>query len=605
MSETKYLDKYHILEELGRGGFSSVYRASDTKLGRDVAIKRLHHVSLEESSFIERFRREARTAASLSHPNIVHIDDFGESEGIFYIAMELVDEGYNLQDLLKENAPLLPNKAIDILVQLAQALDYLHQHDPPLVHRDLKPSNVLLERRPDDLRVILTDFGLVRSMEASSIITKSGTILGTPAYMAPEQAESQHKYDITTLTDIYAFGVIAYQLFTGHLPFTSDSPMALLHAHAYDRPPSPLHFLPDLGEDLAEVLLRALEKQPSNRFQCAGEIVAELQQVVTTQVTVTEQQGKLHQLKAQADEYLYNGNWLEANRILGQILTDNPGWLEEESLKSRIRAVKERELEKAKISQLSEEYKVGSEALAEGKWDSAISSFQKIAELDTQFRDVQKKLDQAYMHKRGVALQHVITITGSSGSGKSTAARYFQELADEDKRFKPELVPKYTTRPERDDDRDEVICKEELPVECDLVYEHCAERYGIELSRLFDLVTKGKSPIIILNDIRAVEDVRDALGKLVRSVFIFREEKSLEQYHELAEERGIIDIDPEEPERRFSKAQSLYRSYIENIHLFDHVIINSDSFEKLRLQVEKIVIGLRQDPNWPLREGKR
>lgn len=227
-------------------------------------------------------------------------------------------------------------------------------------------------------------------------------------------------------------------------------------------------------------------------------------------------------------------------------------------------------------------------------------------------------------------MPHVIVISGPSGAGKSTTVGHLLEFAD--KGFRPRLMGKFTTRDQRatdvivdsaklDPDKYGVVeqleivkqkgqenlpcCSHELifvksiPGQCDLVYEHCGERYGLKLESLFAAVAKGHTPIIILNDIRAVEDVRTAFRGLVRSVFIHRKSPSLEQFKELAQEREIED--KEEPGRRCLKAEAIYRIYIENIHLFDHVIINSsDGYKDLDTQVRQIIKGLRQDPNWPL-----
>lgn len=203
-------------------------------------------------------------------------------------------------------------------------------------------------------------------------------------------------------------------------------------------------------------------------------------------------------------------------------------------------------------------------------------------------------------------MPHVITITGPSGAGKSTTLRFLENCGN--RVFRPEMVPKYTTRPPHEDDEGEVICVEHLPAQCDLVYEQYGDRYGLELRDIFDLVAEGKSPIVILNDVRAVEDVRNTLGGLVRSIFVFMESPTLERFKKLARTKGLLDeegkISKEDLELRLGKAQALYRIYIENIHLFDHVIINCGSFDDLDLQVKQIVKGLRQDRNWPLREKR-
>ncbi len=193
-------------------------------------------------------------------------------------------------------------------------------------------------------------------------------------------------------------------------------------------------------------------------------------------------------------------------------------------------------------------------------------------------------------------MPHVITITGPSRAGKSTVIRCLQECANED--FKPQLVPKHTTRPSRKDDAGEVICGG-IPDKCDLVYQLYGHRYGLELSTLFSIVAEGQSPLVILNDVRAVEDVRNAFRELVRSIFIFREDPTSRQYHDkLVEARGKEGKDA--ARLRFEQA-TIYRIYIENMHLFDHVIINREGRpEEMETQVKQIVKGLEQELNWPL-----
>ena len=186
-------------------------------------------------------------------------------------------------------------------------------------------------------------------------------------------------------------------------------------------------------------------------------------------------------------------------------------------------------------------------------------------------------------------MPHVITITGPSRAGKSKTVAYLKECANEN--FRPNLVRKYTTRPPRKDEKDDEVRCGEIPPECDLVYEQYGKRYGLESRILFEAIADGQSPIVILNDVRAVEDVRNFFRERVRSIFIFRHDPSSEEYHqELIESRG------EAGEVRFEKAQIIHRIYIENIHLFDHVIINSGTREEeLEMQVGQIVKSLEQD----------
>jgi guanylate kinase len=192
-------------------------------------------------------------------------------------------------------------------------------------------------------------------------------------------------------------------------------------------------------------------------------------------------------------------------------------------------------------------------------------------------------------------MPHVITITGPSRAGKSTIIRDLIKHTGKD--FRPQLVVKYTTRPPRTDENDEAVhCVPEIPPKCNLVYAQYGERYGLELRTIFEHIAKGESPIVILNDVRAVTDVRDSWGELVRSIFIFRKDPSNEDYlREMKESRG------KDAEPRIDKAKVIFRIYIEHIHLFDHVIINSGTFEELETQVKQIVKGLKA-PNWPLRK---
>jgi serine/threonine-protein kinase len=215
MSEAKQLGKYEIIEEIGHGGFATVYKARDTALNRLVALKVLHPYWSEDQSFVTRFHQEASAVANLSDPNVVTVYDADEIGDRLFIAMEYLP-GRTLRELLEAEGALELEQALLILEQLARALD--SAHDQGVVHRDVKPNNVMVEETADGLQVTLMDFGLVKAMSESTALTSQGTLLGSPEYMAPEQADSSRTDEIGPATDRYAIGVVAYHMLAGRVP---------------------------------------------------------------------------------------------------------------------------------------------------------------------------------------------------------------------------------------------------------------------------------------------------------------------------------------------------------------------------------------------------
>jgi hypothetical protein len=271
------LGAYTDLEPAGYGGMAQVYKAWHPTLGRPVAIKVLLPHLVEEADFRERFEREAQMAALLNHPNIVQILDYGKADDRYYIAMEFIS-GPDLDSFLRERGPLPLGQALAIIQDIANALDYAHRKG--LVHRDVKPSNVML--RPDPVSVsrqipyqaVLTDFGLARALGESTRLTQTGDILGTLSYIAPEQVQAAD--DVNGRADIYALGIMAYQMLTGNLPFRQETPGALLIAHLTQPPPDPRDFVYDLLDQVACALQRALAKGPEQRYATAGEFARAL-----------------------------------------------------------------------------------------------------------------------------------------------------------------------------------------------------------------------------------------------------------------------------------------------------------------------------------------
>src|SRR5437868_14271985 len=221
-------DRYELEELVGSGGMSSVYRAHDRLLDRKVALKILHEQYTEDADYVERFRREARAVAALSHPNIVTVIDRGEHENKQFIVFEYID-GENLKALIQRRGPAPVVTALELALQVARGLSFAHQQG--LVHRDVKPQNVLLN---GDGEAKVTDLGIARSLDVKHGVTQTGTVLGTSDYIAPEQAQGQR---VDEHTDVYSLGVVLYELLTGELPFSGDNFVAVAMQHINELPP--------------------------------------------------------------------------------------------------------------------------------------------------------------------------------------------------------------------------------------------------------------------------------------------------------------------------------------------------------------------------------
>jgi serine/threonine-protein kinase len=266
--DTLFDGRYRIQRKLGAGGMADVYLAEDQELGRRVAIKILNSRHGNDDQFIERFRREAKNAAALNHPNIVSIYDRGEAEDTYYIAMEFLD-GRTLKELIVSRGAAPINVAIEYARQILSALRFAHRHG--IVHRDIKPHNVLVD---GEGRVKVTDFGIARA--GTSQMTETGSIVGTAQYLSPEQARGG---EVDPRSDLYSLGVVLYELLTGKTPFDGETPVEIAMKHLSTAPKPPSTLRPDVPRELDMVVLRALAKNPDDRYQSADQMEADLERV--------------------------------------------------------------------------------------------------------------------------------------------------------------------------------------------------------------------------------------------------------------------------------------------------------------------------------------
>jgi beta-lactam-binding protein with PASTA domain len=257
--------RYQVLRRIGSGGMADVYCARDTHLGRDIALKMLHRRYAQDQEFVERFRREAKSAAGLQHPNVVGVFDRGEHEGTYYIAMEHLP-GRTLKQVVEQEAPLPQERVIALGRQILEAAGFAHRRG--VIHRDFKPHNVIVD---DEWNAKVTDFGIARA--GASEMTETGSIMGTAQYLSPEQAQG---HSVTAASDLYSIGVMLYELLAGRLPFEGDSAVSVALKHLSEPPPPLSQLRPDVDPGLESVVMAALAKQPEQRWQTAEEFSAAL-----------------------------------------------------------------------------------------------------------------------------------------------------------------------------------------------------------------------------------------------------------------------------------------------------------------------------------------
>lgn len=265
-----FSDRYEMVRHIARGGMAQVYLAKDLLLDRPVALKVLFPELSVDQAFVERFRREAKAAANLSHPNIVSIYDWGQGDSTYFIVMEYVD-GPTLSAVLKQGA-LEPQRAAGIAASVAAALDFAHRRG--VIHRDVKPGNVLIDDRG---QVKVADFGIARAVGTSEDLTQTGSVMGTATYFSPEQAQG---FPVDSRSDVYSLGVVLYEMATGKPPFTGDNPVSIAYKHVKEPPPQPRSLNPSIPVALEAIIMKALAKEPESRYQSAEDMRADLERFV-------------------------------------------------------------------------------------------------------------------------------------------------------------------------------------------------------------------------------------------------------------------------------------------------------------------------------------
>jgi protein kinase-like protein len=271
-SGRKFIEGFELIRKLGEGGMGGVYLARQISMDRMVALKVLRKTLSRDGDYVSRFIREARLAGKLDHENIVRAIGVGESNGYHYLVMDYV-EGENLYDLIPENGGFEEHQALELVLQVAQALDYAHSHG--IVHRDIKPDNVLVDEKGV---AKLTDLGLARQVDAGTRLTQTGVTMGTPHYISPEQARGDRQVDIRS--DIYSLGATLYHLVTGRPPFDGSSAAVIMTKHLTEQVPWPQDVSPDLSKDCCLVIAKMMAKEPEDRYQTPAELISDLELVL-------------------------------------------------------------------------------------------------------------------------------------------------------------------------------------------------------------------------------------------------------------------------------------------------------------------------------------
>ena len=259
-------DRYEVLEKIGTGGMSDVYKAKCHKLNRFVAVKVLKQEFSENANFVSKFRTEAQAAAGLMHPNIVNVYDVGEENGIYYIVMELV-EGITLKKYIEKKSRLSFKEAVSIAIQVSMGIEAAHNNH--IIHRDIKPQNIIISK---DGKVKVTDFGIAKAATSNTI---TSNVMGSVHYTSPEQARGGYSDE---KSDIYSLGITIFEMLTGRVPFNGETTVAIAIKHIQEELPSPKEFIPEIPTSVEGIVMKCCQKSPDRRYQSMPELIADLKQ---------------------------------------------------------------------------------------------------------------------------------------------------------------------------------------------------------------------------------------------------------------------------------------------------------------------------------------
>ena len=435
----KKIGKYEILAELGRGAMGVVWRARDPFIGRQVALKTITPGLLDNPDLLKRFYREAQSAGSLQHPNIVIIYDLGEADGLPYIAMEFL-EGESLEKTIARQPAMPLAQKLNIVIQLCRGLDYAHKHG--VVHRDIKPANVIVVH---DGTVKVVDFGIVRLTSTS--MTSTGMVVGTVGYMSPEQAQGEH---VDARSDLFSVGVLVYELLAYRKPFAGPNIASVLIKIVTEEPPPLANFAPQVPPQLCEVVHRCLKKNPNERYQSLEDLVMELEPIARSL-----QRDMVEELVKQGQELIEQQEFPKARELLRNALRVDSSHGLAKTLMGKVNTELRRMEVYPKIQALLGE---GESLLKDKKYDEARQRFEQVLAIDTQHGQAQEMLETARREAaRQAAVQQGLTATerainhgdltlaqaeldkvleadGENSEAKALLGRLHQDRAERDKR---------------------------------------------------------------------------------------------------------------------------------------------------------------------------